>query len=302
MIEINHVTKAFDDVTAVDDLSITIRDKSVFGLIGTNGAGKSTLIRMISGIYKCDFGNIQIENEDVFENEAVKQNIFLIPEEQYFMSNYTPLLLGKYYATQYPNFAMDRYLKLLDDFGLDKGKKIRSFSKGMKKQVQMLLGLSANTKYLICDETFDGLDPVMRFAVKSLIANDMVERGLTCIISSHNLRELEDVCDYIGLLHKGGILLSEELDNLKFNLHKVQCVLQEDDTLESIETTEGIKIIHKEARGRLLTLTLEGNEELVNKAFEEKNCVFYEIIPLTLEEIFISKTKEVGYDVKSINF
>ncbi|MCR5623840.1 MAG: ABC transporter ATP-binding protein [Lachnospiraceae bacterium] len=299
MIEVNHAFKGFGDITAVDDLSLTIKDKSVFGLIGTNGAGKSTLIRMITGIYDSDQGSIIVDGEEVFENEKVKRNIFLIPEEIYFLPNATPLSAAGYYRALYADFDLEKYQKLLNDFGLDAKRKIKTFSKGMKKQVSMLLGLCANTKYLVCDETFDGLDPVMRFAVKEHINREKENRGLTCVISSHNLRELEDVCSSIGLLHKGGILLSEELSNLKVNIHKIQCVFAPDTDASNLGE---MNIIYTEKRGSLFTFTIEGDEEEIMSRFAAISPVFYEMIPLTLEEIFISKTKEVGYDVKSVTF
>ena len=304
MIEIKNLSKSFDSVKAVNDISLNIRDKETFGLIGTNGAGKSTLLRMISDVYKPDKGEIIVDGENICNNPKMKQNIFYISDEQYFFPSASPADMIQFYMQYYPNFDTKRCFSLLDDFGLDAKRKITGFSKGMRKQFHMICGISSGVKYLLCDETFDGLDPVMRQAVKSLIGNDMLEHGLTPIISSHNLRELEDICDCIGLLHKGGILLSDELDNLKSNLHKVQCVFKDEnsDGLLSSNVPDGIKIIYKEDRGRLLTITLEGDCELINSWFQSLDTVFYEMIPLTLEEIFISKTKEVGYNVKSIIF
>ena len=190
-----------------------------------------------------------------------------------------------YYRIVYPEFDEKRFDSLLKSFGLQKNRKINTFSKGMKKQVSILCGICAGTEYLFCDETFDGLDPVMRQAVKSIFANDMEERKLTPIIASHNLRELEDICDHVGLLHKGGILLSRDLDEMKMNLHKVQCVLK-----------EGMR------RGKLLTLTVRGSLNQVEFVMQQADPVFYETIPLSLEEIFISETEVVGYDVKKLIF
>ncbi|MBQ3666189.1 MAG: ABC transporter ATP-binding protein [Lachnospiraceae bacterium] len=304
MIEIKNLKKCFDTITAVNDISLNIRENETFGLIGTNGAGKSTLLRMICDIYKPDQGEVIVDGENIENNSKMKQNIFYISDEQYFFQNANPADMIQYYMQYYPNFDNKRCFSLLDSFGLNPKRKLSGYSKGMRKQFYMICGISSGVKYLICDETFDGLDPVMRQAVKSLIGNDMMERGLTTIISSHNLRELEDICDCIGLLHQGGILLSDELENLKSNLHKVQCVFKEDlpDPLSSSNIPDGIKIIYKEERGRLLTITLEGNRELINSWFQSFNPIFYEMIPLTLEEIFISKTKEAGYNVKSIIF
>lgn len=299
MIEAKNLTKRFDDIVAVDHIDATIRDGSVFGLIGTNGAGKSTFLRMVAGVLKPDEGTITIDGSNVFENEEAKQRFFYISDDQYFFGNATPLEMMNYYRIVYPKFDKERFHGLMDSFGLDEKRKINTFSKGMKKQVSVICGVCAGTDYLFCDETFDGLDPVMRQAVKSIFANDMEERHLTPIIASHNLRELEDICDHVGLLHKGGILLSRELDEMKMNIHKVQCVLQPGVTPEQLT---GLNILKTERRGKLLTLTVRGDLSKVEYCMQHANPVFYETIPLSLEEIFISETEVVGYDVKKLIF
>ncbi len=299
MIEAKNLTKRFGTITAVDDLSATIRDGSVFGLIGTNGAGKSTFLRMACGVLKPDAGTITIDDMSVFENEAAKQRFFYISDDQYFFSNATPLDMMHYYRIAYPAFDVERFHMLMKNFDLDEKRKINTFSKGMKKQVSVICGICARTDYLFCDETFDGLDPVMRQAVKSIFANDMEDRHLTPIIASHNLRELEDICDHVGLLHKGGILLSRDLDEMKMNIHKVQCVLQPGMDAEHLV---GLDIVKTERRGKLLTLTVRGDLSSVEHQMQIANPVFYETIPLSLEEIFISETEVVGYDVKKLIF
>lgn len=299
MIEAINLTKRFDDIVAVDNINATIKDGSVFGLIGTNGAGKSTFLRMASGVLKPDGGQIMIDGIPVYENEAVKARFFYISDEQYFFNNSTPKDMMIYYRNVYPKFDEIRFHNLMASFGLDEKRKINTFSKGMKKQVSVICGVCANTDYLFCDETFDGLDPVMRQAVKSIFANDMEERNLTPIIASHNLRELEDICDHVGLLHKGGILLSKDLDDMKTSIHKVQCVLPEGMEPEDLIALHVIKI---EKRGRLCTLTVRGAAFEVENVMEAVNPVFYEMIPLSLEEIFISETEVVGYDIKKLIF
>lgn len=299
MIEARNLTKKFDTIMAVDHIDAKIRDGCVFGLIGTNGAGKSTFLRMASGVLKPDEGTIQIDGEDVYENTKVKSRFFYISDDQYFFGNGTPTEMMNYYKTIYPRFDVPRFHHFLESFNLEKRRKISTFSKGMKKQLSVILGLCANTDYIFCDETFDGLDPVMRQAVKSLFASDMEERHLTPIIASHNLRELEDICDHVGLLHKGGILLSRDLDEMKMNIHKVQCVLQADMEPEQIE---GLELLKVERRGKLLTLTVRGDLSRVEFCMQAVNPVFYETIPLSLEEIFISETEVVGYDVKKLIF
>lgn len=299
MIKAEKLTKRFDNILAVDSITAEIREGEVFGLIGTNGAGKSTFLRMLAGIYKQDSGSLTVDGAAVYENPAVKEKLFYISDEQYFFPNAVPEDMMHYYARHYPKFDTARFLSLLEDFGLDKKRRIKTFSKGMRKQVSMLLGICAGTEYILCDETFDGLDPVMRQTVKSLLAKDMTERKLTPVIASHNLRELEDICDHVGLLHRGGILLSKDLDDMKTNIHKLQCVLKEGMTADDLK---GLDIIHKEARGSLLTLTVRGSREDVLFLAQSYHPVFCELIPLTLEEIFISETEVAGYDIKSLIF
>ena len=297
MIETVNLTKRFDDIVAVDHINAQIRDGSVFGLVGTNGAGKSTFLRLLSGILKPDEGTISIDGEPVYEREAVKARFFYISDDQHFLGNGTPRDMMEFYRKCYPGFDCGRYRKLLDSFGLPAGRKISTFSKGMKKQLSVLCGLCSGTDYLFCDETFDGLDPVMRQAVKSIFAEDMEDRNLTPIIASHNLRELEDICDHVGLLHKGGILLSKDLDDMKLNIHKIQCVLPEG--LEP-EQLAGLSIVSTERRGRLCLLTVRGTREEIEKVIASYDPVFYECIPLTLEEIFISETEVAGYDIRKL--
>ncbi|MFT4007049.1 MAG: ABC transporter ATP-binding protein [Lacrimispora sp.] len=299
MIKAENLTKRFDDIIAVDHVSAEIRDGSVFGLIGTNGAGKSTFLRMLSGILKADEGSITIDGETVFENEKVKRRFFYISDDQYYFNNATPLDMMEFYSRVYPEFNRERFQHMMENFGLEVRRKVHTFSKGMKKQLSVVCGICANTDYLFCDETFDGLDPVMRQAVKSIFANDMAERNLTPIIASHNLRELEDICDHVGLLHRGGILLSRDLDDMKLNIHKVQCVLKDGMTAEDLTS---LKRIRTEARGKLYTITVRGTREEVESIMESCEPVFYEVIPLSLEEIFISETEVAGYDIKKLIF
>ena len=297
MIEAIGLTKRFEDIVAVDHIDAQIREGSVFGLIGTNGAGKSTFLRMAAGILRPDEGKVLIDGEEVFENAAVKGKFFYISDDQYFFNNATPEEMMTFYRTVYPKFDKNRFVHLMDSFELNRRRKINTFSKGMKKQVSVICGICANTDYLFCDETFDGLDPVMRQTVKSIFVGDMEERNLTPIIASHNLRELEDICDHVGLLHKGGILLSKDLEDMKLNIHKVQCVLQPGMKPEDLEALDKIKV---EERGSLCTLTVRGAREEVEAVMNSYHPIFAEIIPLSLEEIFISETEVVGYDIKKL--
>ena len=296
MIELLDIIKQFDDITAVNHVSLNIADSQVFGLVGTNGAGKSTLLRMVVGIIRPDSGIVCVDNRPVYDNPDVKKDIFFISDDQYFLPNSTPGEMADYYEEIYSSFDKLRFFKLCNGFGLDTERRISSFSKGMKKQVSILLGICAGTKYLICDETFDGLDPVVRQGVKSILAAEMTDRGLTPIISSHNLRELEDICDHIGLLHQGGVILSEDLGDMKLRMQKVQCVFPSDD--DEKKALEGLEVMVHDKRGRLHTITIRGERSEIESAFKRGNPIFFEILPLSLEEIFISETEVVGYDIR----
>lgn len=296
MIELLELNKNFDDIKAVNHVSLSIRDGEVFGLVGTNGAGKSTLLRIMSGVIQPDSGVACVDNRPVYDNPDVKKDIFFISDDQYFLPNSTPEEMADYYEGVYENFDKLRFFKLCNSFGLDAKRRLSTFSKGMKKQVCVLLGICSGTKYLLCDETFDGLDPVVRQAVKSLMAAEMSDRGLTPVIASHNLRELEDICDHIGLLHKGGVILSEDLSDMKLKMQKVQCVFANEDDLG--KAIEGMEVLIHETRGRLHTITMRGEREDVERALRSGNPIFFEVLPLSLEEIFISETEVVGYDIK----
>jgi ABC-2 type transport system ATP-binding protein len=296
MIELMELEKSFDDIKAVNRVSLNVSDGEVFGLVGTNGAGKSTILRIISGVIRPDKGIVLVDKRPVYDNPEVKKDLFYISDEQYFFPGSTPEEMASYYEGVYAGFDKLRFYKLLNGFGLDHGRKISTFSKGMKKQLSVLLGICSGTKYLLCDETFDGLDPVVRQGVKSLFAADMADRGLTPVIASHNLRELEDICDHIGLLHQGGVILSEDIQDMKLQMQKVQCVFnsREDEN----KALEGLNILLHETRGRLHTITVRGERDQVEAAFKRGNPLFFEVLALSLEEIFISETEVVGYDIR----
>lgn len=296
MIELKDLDKTFHNIHAVDHVTGTIREGMVFGLIGSNGAGKSTLLRMISGIIRPDAGEILVDGESVFENPKIKSQICFLSDSPYYFQNACLKEMRDYYMTVYPTFNRKQFDSLTKIFNLDMNRRINSFSKGMKKQVSILLGLCAGTKYLLCDETFDGLDPVVRQAVKSLFAAEIMNRDFTPVISSHNLRELEDICDSVGLLHHGKLLLTQDLDQIKCNICKLQCVIQ-DAHLEQ-ELLRNLRVVKMERTGSLLTLTVRGERSEVLRIAEAQNPLFIEVLPLTLEEIFISETEVAGYDIK----
>lgn len=298
MIEIRNVTKSFDKIKAVDNVSVTIKENTVFGLIGTNGAGKSTVLRMVAGVLEPEQGEIAIDGLPVFDNMEAKRNVYFIADEPYFFANSNAVDMQKYLTCIYPEFAVDDFYNYLINFGLNKKRKINTYSKGMKKQLALICGVCSGAKYLLCDETFDGLDPVMRQGIKSIFAGEMERRGMTPVIASHNLRELEDICDHVGLLHKGGVLLSKDLEDMKCNIQKVQCVFK---TIEDeAKVIASLDIMKNEKRGSLNVLTVRGNKAEILAIFATANTVFFEALPLSLEEIFISETEVVGYDVKKL--
>ena len=299
MIEAKNLTKKFDSIVAVDHIDARIKDGCVFGLIGTNGAGKSTFLRMACGVLKPDEGTIQIDGEDVYENTKVKGRFFYISDDQFFFGNGTPQEMMTFYKSIYPSFDVQRACGLLESFSLDKRRKVSTFSKGMKKQLSVILGLCANTEYLFCDETFDGLDPVIRLAARKLIADEVSGRGMTALISSHNLRELEDLCDHVAILHEGRLLMTREMDNLRTSYCKVQTAFK-----PAVETLDlpGLSILRTERVGSVWTLLVRGSEEEVFQALRPLNPVILDCISLTLEEVFISEMEAVGYDYNHIIF
>ena len=298
MIEIKNISKSFGSLLALDNVSATIAEGHVFGLIGTNGAGKSTLLRALCGILKAHQGEILVDGQAVYENLEAKSKIFYISDDQYFFPNGTPMDMVNYYRSFYPAFDMERFNNLLQVLQLDSDRRINTFSKGMKKQLSVILGICSGCKYLLCDETFDGLDPVIRQAVKSLFIKEIEERGLTPIIASHNLRELEDICEHVGLLHKGGILFTQDLEDMKLGIFKLQCVFRSEADAELLKAQ--FKTLQEERRGSLLTFTMRGSSEQLDTFMASLNPVFYERLPLSLEEIFISETEVQGYDFSNL--
>ena len=297
IIEVKGLKKNFGSLQVLKGIDAAIEENEVVCIIGPSGSGKSTFLRCLNRLEEITDGEILIDGEAVWDCVEAKQKFFYISDEQYFFPNATPLDMAAFYKTLYPAFNEKRFRKFLVKFTLQKDRKIQTFSKGMKKQLSILLCVCSGVKYLFCDETFDGLDPVMRQGIKSILANEIDERKFTPIIASHNLRELEDVCDHVGLLHKGGVLLSKDLETMKCNIQKVQCALpkEDDKKLEKM-----FDILQFNRRGKLVTMTVRGSEKQVMAKLSVLKPVFYECIPLSLEEIFISETEVVGYDIKNL--
>lgn len=296
MIKIDSVSKNFDAVKSLREVSLCVDNGSIFGLIGSNGSGKSTLLRIICGIYKPSEGDILFDGAPVWENPGVKERIVYLSDEQYFIPNSTIYEMMKFYKCIYPSFSEEKYREYLSIFELDENRKLNTFSKGMQKQASILLGLSCRTDYLLCDETLDGLDPVMRQTVRRIIASEVAERGLTVIFASHNLKELEDICDHIALLHKGELLLESGLDDIKLGIHKIQISFSKENLDEAKRQLDSLDKLAMEQRGSLFTLIVRGDEKQLYDYMKSLNPLFVEFIPLTLDEIFIAEMEERGYE------
>ena len=296
MIEVKNVVKRFDGFTALDGASLSVPTGSVYGLVGPNGAGKSTIIRHLTGIYRQDEGTVAIGGEDVWENAGLKARVAAIPDDWYYFLQSTVRDMMRFYKGFYPRFSMERYEKLKEVFSIDEKRVIRRLSKGMQKQVAFWLALSCMPDYLILDEPVDGLDPVMRRQVWSLVMGDVAERGTTVLVSSHNLRELEDVCDHVGIMDHGKVLLERSLAQLQDNMVKMQVVFQ--DGMD--EVPADLPVLHASRLGRIHTLIMRMSAEEASARLAAYAPLLVDAVPLTLEEIFIYELGGADYAVKDI--
>ncbi len=297
MIQVERLTKKFQTYTALNQISVSVQPGSVFGLVGSNGAGKSTLLRTIAGIYKPDSGTVAIDGTPIFEHPNVKNDIFFISDFPYFIPQSNMKEMAKFYASMYSNWSHERYRELCSLFPIEEKMKISSMSKGMQRQVALICALSTQPKVLLMDEIFDGLDPVMRQLLKKLLAREVSERNITVMIASHNLRELEDVCDHVGLLHQGGVVFEQELDGLKLNLHKLQAVFE---PMISMDVFSDLDILKFDMKGSLINMVIRGDKGVISRRIEALKPVYFEMLPLTLEEVFISEMEVSGYDIYKI--
>ena len=295
MIELKNVTKRFDGTCALNDLTMTVPTGSVYGLVGPSGSGKSTILRHIMGIYRQDSGEVLIDGAPVYENPALKSRMAYIPDDIFYFHQASVRDMMRYYRGIYPRFDTARYEKLKEVFQLSETMPIRRMSKGMQKQAAFWLALSACPELLVLDEPVDGLDPVMRRQIWSLLMADAAEHGITVLVSSHNLRELEDVCDHVGILDAGSLLLERSLSELQSNITKVQIALPDNGVLP-----EGLEIVHETVSGRLRTVIVRGEPQAVLNRLQECQPLFVDAVPLTLEEIFIYELGGVDYAVKDI--
>lgn len=297
MLEIKNVTKIFGEVKALNNLSFNVQEGTVFGLVGSNGSGKSTLLRAINGIYNVEEGQILIDGESTFENINVKNKCFFISDFPYFFNYSTVENTAYIYRKIYETWDEDYYNQLCSTFPINKKQRIINMSKGMQRQAALILALSTKPKYLFLDEIFDGLDPVVRQLVKKLLITAVTDNNTTIMIASHNLRELEDVCDHIGLLHKGGVIMERELDDMKLGIHKVQIAFKEN-TEQSV--FDSFNITNIKRQGNLFNITIKGDESEFMPRLEALGPVFLESLPLTLEEVFINEMEGAGYDINNI--
>lgn len=295
MIEFNSVVKNFDDFTAADNISFKIENGSAFGLLGSNGAGKSTILRLLSGIYQPESGDVKIDGEVVFNNADIKRKIFFINDETVQYNNLTLTELKSFYKGFYPNFSEEIFQKLNSIIKLPEKKKMHSFSKGMKRQAIVIIALSCCTEYLFLDEAFDGLDPTMRNIVKRMLVDAMLDRKLTVVISSHNLKEISEICDSAALLHKGKLLFYRELDSLNGSIHKI-CAAFPD--VYSKKGFSELDILHFEKQQSLTYIVAKGDKQFISDILQKCSPTLLDIIPLTLEEIFIYEMEVMGYDFK----
>ncbi|NLK69982.1 MAG: ABC transporter ATP-binding protein [Clostridiales bacterium] len=306
MIELKGITKKFDNTIVLDNIDLTINKGTAFGLLGSNGAGKSTILRLLSGVYNQEGGNLTIDGDTVYDNVETKKRVFFVNDETAQFSGYTLTELKNFYKHYYPNFSEELFEKMRLTINLPTDKKISTFSKGMKRQAIVIIALACQTDYLLLDEAFDGLDPTMRIIVKRMLVDAMIDRQLTTIISSHNLKEINELCDTVALLHNGKIVFSRDLDSVKGNIHKVQVVFSQSNENQSQDYTieelagEGLEILHFEKSQSVYHIIVKGDTELVKKKIQEKNPVVLDIIPLSLEEIFIYEMEVLGYDFNSL--
>lgn len=298
MIQVSNVDKYFDKFKALDDLSIHIKTGSIYGLVGTNGSGKTTIIKHITGVLRPDAGEIKIGGEDIHDNENIKRRIGFIPDDLYFFSSYTLKEMAAFMRSLYPNWNEERFESMCRQFELDKNHKLARFSKGMQKQAAFSLNMSIMPDWLILDEPIDGLDPIVRKIVWKYIVDDVAARDMTVLVSSHNLREMEGICDAIGILSKGHLVMERDLDELKNDIHKIQVAY----TDRPEHPYADLNIVHKESRGAVDLLIIRNDRATVERIINASNPAIFDLLPLSLEEIFIYELGGADNEIQGIIF
>ena len=293
MIKVDRVSKKYDNDFVLNNLSFNIKDNCIYGLVGANGAGKSTLLRIIMGIFDANIGSVTIDGEEVSHNVKLKQKMVFIPDDLIFYPGYTLIDMAKYYQSMYDEFDMDYLRELAKLLKLKENVKISNFSKGMKRQCALICAIATNADYMFFDETFDGLDPVIRNVMKKIIVKQMNKKKTTIVMTSHNLRELEDICDNLGLLYQGGILFESEIDTIKTNMYKVQISLKGDFDKDDFSD---IDLLSYKKNGSVATLIIKDVDNTSKKKLAKKNPIILDYLNLTLEEIFIYEMEAMGYE------
>ena len=296
MIEVRDLTKKFGKTAALENISCTIGDNSIYGLVGSNGAGKSTLMRILAGVYRADSGVAEIDGQPIWENPQVKRRIAYISDELFYVPGSSMKTMGKMYASVFPGFDNSKYERLADELGLDMKKSLNTFSKGMRRQSLVILGLAANPDYIYFDETFDGLDPVVRGFIKRLIVEEMNQRGATAIMTSHSLRELEDTCDQLAFLHKGGIVLESDIGSLKTSRFKIQIGFTRDFAKEDFA---GLNISSFKKVGSVADMIVSGDREETIARLRAMEPAILDVLPLSLEEVFTYEMNLLGYNFET---
>ena len=299
MIEITDLCKSFGSHSVLNKLNCKIETGSIYGLVGSNGAGKSTLLRIINNIFKKDSGKITIDGQDIEENEAIKQRLVFIPDDLYFFPNYNLKEMAEFYKAMYKDFDMESVRNLAGVLKLNLNEKIKNFSKGMKRQCALICAISTNADYMFFDETFDGIDPVVRNLLKQIIRKQMEKKPTTIIMTSHNLKELEDICDNLGLLYKGGILFESDINSIHTHMIKTQIVVNGDFDKDKLND-DGLEVMNMKKVGSVITLIIKGEKEKIEEKLKSLNPVVLDFLPLTLEEVFIYEMEVLGYEFNEV--
>lgn len=292
MLTVSQIGKSFGKKKAIADLSLQLKEGHIFGMLGTNGAGKSTLLRVMSGILRADHGTVLLDGKTVYENPAAKKEICYLSDEPTFLPNATMTEMGRMQAAYYPAYDEEKLKELCLRFSLPVNERISSFSKGTQKRAQICLGLALNPHVLLCDETFDGLDPVMRDSFKKVLSQETIDRGLITVLAGHNQQEMEDICDSVGFLHEGKLVCSGDLDEMLSDVQRVQIIPAEDVSDEALQAFHPLCM---QRQGKLCMLTMRGDQERLEKELNTLHPIFMEFLPLSLEEIFILEMEDRGY-------
>lgn len=298
MIEVKNVSRIYEHKTVINEINLTIQDGCMFGIVGSNGSGKSILLKMMAGILRPDSGEILVDGEPVYQNHELKKKIFYVSSLPFDDKTDHAVDVQRYYSSQYPGFQKEEFYDYLINFKLDKKQKLGTYSNGMKKQLSLICGICSGAKYLLLDETIDGLDAVTRQWIRRVLKKEIRERGLTPVMISQNLRKIEEICDAVAFLHEGKVLLSKNLEEIKSNIQKVQCVFKTSEDEAKIISV--LDIVKNEKRGSLNIFTVRGNRAEILDVFATVNTIFLDSVPLHLEEIFIREAEAVGYDVKRL--